>query len=212
MLRVTEIFHSIQGESSRVGIPCVFIRLTGCNLRCSYCDTAYAWTGGSDRTLERIVERVESFGCLLVEITGGEPLAQEETPGLARRLLEAGYTVLVETNGTFDIGRLPAGVVRIMDVKCPGSGESAKTIWKNLERLGPEDEVKFVISDAADYLWAKDVIRSNGLEPKTRVLLSPASGRMDPALLAEWMLGDRLNVRLQLPLHKILWPEADRGR
>jgi 7-carboxy-7-deazaguanine synthase len=212
MLHVTEIFHSIQGESSRVGIPCVFIRLTGCNLRCSYCDTAYAWTGGSDWAIERIVERVESFGCRLVEITGGEPLAQEETSGLARRLLDAGYTVLVETNGTFDIGRLPAGAIRIMDVKCPGSGESAKTDWRNLDRLGPEDEVKFVISDAADYLWAKDVIRDNGLEDRTRVLLSPAHGRLYRADVAEWILSDRLNVRLQVPIHKIIWPEADRGR
>jgi 7-carboxy-7-deazaguanine synthase len=212
MLRVTEIFHSIQGESSRVGIPCVFIRLTGCNLRCSYCDTAYAWTGGSDWTIERIVERVESFGCRLVEITGGEPLAQEETSGLARRLLDAGYTVLVETNGTLDIGRLPAGAIRIMDVKCPGSGESVKTSWENLERLGPEDEVKFVISDAADYLWAKDVISENGLADRTRVLLSPAHGRLDRADIAEWILSDRLNVRLQVPIHKIIWPEADRGR
>jgi 7-carboxy-7-deazaguanine synthase len=212
MLRVTEIFHSIQGESSRVGIPCVFIRLTGCNLRCSYCDTAHAWSGGSDWTLERIVERAESFGYPLIEITGGEPLAQDETPGRARRLLDAGHTVLVETNGTFDIGRLPAGTIRIMDVKCPGSGESAAMDWANLNRLGTEDEVKFVVSDAADYIWAKEVIRGNGLESRARVLLSPAHGRMDPALLAEWMLGDRLNVRLQVPLHKIIWPEADRGR
>jgi 7-carboxy-7-deazaguanine synthase len=212
MLRVTEIFYSIQGESSRVGIPCVFIRLTGCNLRCSYCDTAHAWSGGSDWTLERIAERAESFGYPLIEITGGEPLAQDETPGLARRLLDAGHTVLVETNGTFDIGRLPAGTIRIMDVKCPGSGESAAMDWANLNRLGPEDEVKFVISDPADYIWAKEVIRGNGLESRARVLLSPAHGRMDPALLAEWMLGDRLKVRLQVPLHKIIWPEADRGR
>jgi 7-carboxy-7-deazaguanine synthase len=212
MLRVTEIFHSIQGESSRVGIPCVFIRLTGCNLRCSYCDTAHAWTGGSDWPLERIVERVESFGCPLVEITGGEPLAQEETSGLARLLLDAGRTVLVETNGTFDIGLLPAGTIRIMDVKCPGSGESAAMVWANLNRLKPGDEVKFVISDAADYLWAKDVIRGNGLEALARVLLSPAHGRMDPALLAEWMLADGLNARLQVPLHKIIWPEAEHGR
>lgn len=212
MLRVTEIFHSIQGESSRVGLPCVFIRLTGCNLRCSYCDTAYAWTGGSDWTLERIVEKARSFRCPLVEITGGEPLTQEETPGLAGRLLDTGHAVLVETNGTLDIGRLPAAAVRIMDVKCPSSGESAKTDWRNLDRLGPEDEVKFVISDSADYVWAKEVMRGNGLESRVRVLLSPAQGRMDRALLAEWVLGDRLNVRLQVPLHKIIWPEADRGR
>ncbi|MBN2201972.1 radical SAM protein [bacterium] len=212
MLRVTEIFHSIQGESSRVGLPCVFIRLTGCNLRCSYCDTAYAWTGGSDWTLERIVENAASFGCPLVEITGGEPLAQDETPGLARRLLDAGHTVLVETNGTYDISRLPAAAVKIMDVKCPGSGENAKNDLRNLDRLGPEDEVKFVISNTADYLWAKEVIRGNGLELRARVLLSPAHGRMDRALLAEWILGDRMNVRLQVPLHKIIWPEADRGR
>ncbi len=212
MLRVTEIFHSIQGESSRVGLPCVFIRLTGCNLRCSYCDTAYAWTGGSDWPLERIVERTQSFGCALVEITGGEPLAQEETPSLAGRLIDTGHTVLVETNGSLDISRLPAAAVKIMDVKCPGSGESAKTVWQNLDRLGPEDEVKFVISDSADYVWAKEVIRGKGLESRARVLLSPAHGRMDLALLAEWVLGDRLNVRLQVPFHKIIWPEADRGR
>ncbi|MDM7926380.1 MAG: radical SAM protein [bacterium] len=212
MLRVTEIFHSIQGESSRVGLPCVFIRLTGCNLRCSYCDTAYAWTGGSDWTIERVVERTRSFGCRLVEITGGEPLAQGETPGLAGRLLDTGHEVLVETNGTLDIGRLPAAAVRIMDVKCPSSGESAKTDWLNLDRLRPGDEVKFVIGDSADYVWAKEVIRGKGLESRARVLLSPAHGRMDRALLAEWILGDRLNVRLQVPLHKIIWPEADRGR
>jgi 7-carboxy-7-deazaguanine synthase len=212
MLRVTEIFHSIQGESSWLGLPCVFIRLTGCNLRCSYCDTAYAWTGGSDWTVGGITERAGSFGCRLVEITGGEPLMQEETPALARALLDAGHAVLIETNGSRDIGMLPRGAVRIMDVKCPASGESAKTDWENLRRLGPEDEVKFVISDAADYLWTKDVIRANDLERGTRLLLSPAHGRMDAALLAEWILGDGLNVRLQLPLHKILWPEARDGR
>jgi 7-carboxy-7-deazaguanine synthase len=212
MLRVTEIFHSIQGESSRLGLPFVFIRLTGCNLRCSYCDTAYAWTGGSGWPVSRITERAKSFGCRFVEITGGEPLVQAETPALARALLDAGLTVLVETNGSLDIDLLPSGTVRIMDIKCPASGESAKMDWENLRRLGPEDEVKFVISDAADYLWAKDVIRANDLERRTRLLLSPAHGRMDAALLAEWMLGDRLNVRLQLPLHKILWPEAQDGR
>jgi 7-carboxy-7-deazaguanine synthase len=212
MLRVTEIFHSIQGESSWLGLPCAFIRLTGCNLRCSWCDTPRAWAGGSDWSVDGIARRVRSFGCHIAEITGGEPLLQEDTPVLARRLMDDGHRVLVETNGSLDIDRLPSGTVRIMDVKCPSSGESSKMDWDNLGRLGPDDEVKFVLADAADYLWAKGVIRENGLETRTRVLLSPAHGRMNGALLAEWMLGDRLNARLQLPLHKLLWPEENEGR
>jgi 7-carboxy-7-deazaguanine synthase len=212
VLRVNEIFYSIQGESSHAGVPCVFIRVTGCNLRCSYCDTEYAYDEGRDFSIPDILTVVDGYGCPWVEISGGEPLLQAETPELARRLLDKGYHVLIETNGTQNIDVLPKGAISIMDIKCPGSGEHRNMDWKNVDRLGPEDEVKFVLTDEADYAWAKDVIHRYGLTEKATVLLSPAHDRLDPARLAQWILDDGLQVRLQLQIHNILWPDAQRGK
>jgi 7-carboxy-7-deazaguanine synthase len=212
MLSVSEIFHSIQGESSFAGYPCGFVRLAGCNLRCVYCDTRYAYDNGTVMSIDRIVDRLGDFQCGLVEITGGEPLCQEDTPALAQTLLRSGHTVLVETNGTLDIRRLPEGAIRIMDIKCPGSGESHMTRWDNLDYLKECDEVKFVIGDESDYQWMKDVIRTRGLSEPLSIIASPVHGKMEPARLAELMLQDRLHVRLQPQLHKILWPAAERGR
>lgn len=212
MLRVNEIFYSIQGESSYAGFPCVFIRLTGCNLRCSYCDTKYAYDEGSDMMVEDVVTAVGKYACSLAEITGGEPLLQEETPQLARILLERGHRVLVETNGTKSISVLPDEVVAILDIKCPGSGEGRQTDWDNINRLREHDEIKFVLAGKKDYQWAKQILRRHGLTDKFTVLFSPVHGKLDPAVLADWILGDGLNVRLQPQMHKILWPVDERGR
>ncbi len=207
MIKVNEIFFSIQGESSFRGYPCVFIRLTGCNCRCRYCDTRYAFRKGSLMSIGHILKRIEAYGCPLVEITGGEPLLQQETPALAQALLEAGYRVLVETNGTLDISLLPPECRCIMDIKCPGSGESEKNDWRNLDRLKEGDEVKCVIMDKKDYEWARDIIHKTGLTKKVGVHLSPVHSELAPEDLAQWILDDRLEVRLHLQLHKIIWPE-----
>lgn len=212
-LRITEIFHSIQGESTWAGLPCVFIRLTGCNLRCVWCDTAYAFHGGKWMDFSTILSAVAAFETPLVEITGGEPLAQPACPALAAALLEQGYTVLIETSGSLPINTLPEEVIRIMDLKCPGSGECEKNHWPNIGYLRPDrDEVKFVIADRSDYEWARDSIETHRLETRCRaILFSPVTGSLEPAHLAQWILEDRLPVRLQLQLHKILWPGRDRG-
>jgi len=213
VLKVNEIFYSIQGESSYAGYPCVFVRLTGCNLRCTYCDTKYAYEKGTNMTIGKILDTVSRYECPLVEITGGEPLLQEETPQLAKALLEKGFQVLVETNGTQNIDLLKDNVVRIVDIKTPSSGESDKTDWKNLDRIYKDDEIKFVLVNFSDYEWAKGIVRRYNLTQKVTVLFSPASGvNLDPAELAQWILDDRLNVRLQLQFHKILWPDKDRGK
>jgi len=212
MLSVSEIFYSIQGESSFAGFPCGFVRLAGCNLRCVYCDTRYAYDNGTLMSIDQILDRLSDFHCGLVEITGGEPLCQEDTPVLANTLLQSGHKVIVETNGTLDIRRLPEGAIRIMDVKCPGSGESRRMRWDNLDDLKDHDEVKFVISDESDYHWMKDVIKTRRLSEPLSIIASPAHGKMKPERLAELILQDRLNVRLRLQLHKILWPAAERGR
>lgn len=212
-LAISEIFKSIEGETSYAGLPCSFVRTVGCNLRCSYCDTQYAQSGDGIRIgLEEICEEVESHGTRLVCITGGEPLVQTEgVVALAARLLESGHTVLLETNGTFDLAPVPEGVVRIMDVKCPGSGESGKTLPENLERLTPRDEVKFVISDRADFDWAVAFVEQHELAVGPQVLFAPAYGRLAAGDLAGWILEAGLEVRLQLQLHKLLWPERTRG-
>jgi 7-carboxy-7-deazaguanine synthase len=211
VLEISEIYFSIQGESTYAGMPCAFVRLTGCNLDCRYCDTRYAGIARKRLSVEEVVEWVKGLGSKLVEITGGEPLMQDETPKLVRRLLDSGFRVLVETNGSLDISKLPADAVRIMDVKCPESGESGRNDWANLSRLSERDEVKFVLTDRFDYNWAKEVMREHGLTgPK--VLFSPARGGINPADLAQWMIEDRLAVRLQLQLHRILWPEETEGR
>jgi len=212
LLKVNEIFYSIQGESSFSGIPFVFVRLTGCNLRCSYCDTKYAYEDGKEFTVEQIIKEIKKFKCRYVEITGGEPLLQDETPFLVDSLIDKGFTVLVETNGTKDISVISNKAIIIMDVKCPSSGESDKTDWENIKRLDKKDEVKFVIAEKSDYDWAKEIIAERNLTGKIEVLLSPVREKLDPALLAEWVLKDNLKVRFQLQLHKTLWPDVERGK
>lgn len=211
-MKVTEIFYSIQGESSWAGLPCVFVRTTGCHLRCVWCDTDYAFYGGSELTVAEIIEQVEHVGrgCRLVQLTGGEPLLQKDIGLLAQQLLDRGYTVLCETSGSIDIDRLPAAVVKIMDIKCPGSGEVEHNLWSNLERLGPEDELKFVIRDRRDYDWAAAVIEERGLAGR-RLLFAPVKDELEPRLLAEWMLADNLPARLQVQLHKVIWSPHDTG-
>jgi 7-carboxy-7-deazaguanine synthase len=211
-LLVNEIFYSIQGESIDSGRPCIFVRLTGCNLRCSYCDTRYAYEQGVNMELTEIMNRVADYQCRLVEITGGEPLLQSQTPVLIHRLLENGYEVMLETNGSLDISRVDRRCIKIVDIKCPASGESDKNDMKNLKRLGSKDQVKFVIGTHSDYEYAKETIHSNCPDfPKDRILFSPWSERIAPAQLAEWILQDNLNVRLHLQLHKIIWPDRERG-
>lgn len=209
-MRVTEIFHSIQGESSHAGRPCVFVRLTGCNLRCRWCDSEYTFTGGEKMSLDEIIDRVRSYGCELVEITGGEPLAQSETFDLVRRLCDDGFELLIETSGSIDIAPVDPRATIILDIKCPGSGEMEKNRWENLETLKAQDEIKFVVADRADYEWAKKIIEEKRLERWT-VLLSPVWGEMEMKSLAEWMLADRLPARFQTQLHKHIWGPDVRG-
>ena len=211
-MRITEVFLSIQGESSWTGYPCVFVRTTGCNLRCVWCDTEYSFYGGRDMPVEEIVEEVErtSRGCRLVELTGGEPLLQKDIVQLAQLLLERGFEVLCETSGSVDIGMLPAEVVKIMDIKCPGSGEVEKNLWSNLEKLGPDDEVKFVIGDRADYEWALAVIAERRLGGR-KLLLAPVWDELDLKTLAHWMMEDNVPARLQTQLHKHIWSPHESG-
>jgi len=212
VLTVNEIFYSIQGESTRAGEPCVFVRLTACDLRCSWCDTPYAFHEGRKMTVDQVVAEVDRHGCPLVEITGGEPLLQDDVYPLMERLLADGRRVMLETGGHRPIDRVPAAVSKIVDIKCHGSGEADKNHWANLDALAPADEVKFVIKDRADYDYAKRVIAERGLDRRARaVLLSPVHGVMDPKTLSEWMLADHLPARLQLQLHKFIWPPATRG-
>lgn len=203
---VNEIFYSIQGESTYAGRPCVFVRLTGCNLRCSYCDTRYAYEDGREMKTEEIIRAVTGYGCPLVEITGGEPLLQAETPGLVAGLLERGYEVLLETNGSRDISSVDNRCVKVVDFKVPSSGMSDSNDLENIGRLSNGDEVKFVIGDRADYEFARDFIQTTGLEATARypIHFSPVFGRQAPKTLARWILEDRLNVRLQVQLHKVI--------
>jgi 7-carboxy-7-deazaguanine synthase len=209
-MRITEIFHSIQGESSHAGRPCVFVRLTGCNLRCMWCDSEYTFTGGERMSMDDVIATVKSYGCNLVEITGGEPLAQAEAFDLIRRLCDDGFEVLIETSGSIDTAPVDPRAKLILDVKCPGSGEVDRNRWENLERLRGHDEVKFVIADRTDYEYAKRVIEDRGLARHT-VLLSPVWGTMDPKALAEWMLADRVPARFQTQLHKHIWGADVKG-
>jgi 7-carboxy-7-deazaguanine synthase len=212
MLTVNEIFYSIQGESTRAGQPCVLVRLTACDLRCSWCDTAYAFHEGRRMSVDAVIAEVDRHGCPLVEITGGEPLLQDDVYPLMERLLTQGRTVLLETGGHRPIARVPAAVHKIVDVKCPGSGEAAKNHWENLAALAPHDEVKFVVKDRADYEFARDVILRHDLAARVAaVLLSPVHGVLDPKTLSEWMLADRVRARLQLQLHKYIWDPSARG-
>ena len=211
-MRITEIYKSIQGESSYAGLPCVFVRTTGCDLRCSWCDSEFTFTGGTTMTVDQILTEVEKFGCSLVELTGGEPMLQPDIYELATRLADGGYTVMIETGGHRDISALDARVTRIMDLKCPASGECEKNLWSNLEHLRPMDEVKFVIADRGDYEWTLSTIREHGLEDRAGVLISTAFGLIDPAKVVEWMLADRLRARFQLQLHKYIWDPNARGK
>ncbi|MFQ5715072.1 MAG: radical SAM protein [Candidatus Scalinduaceae bacterium] len=210
-LYVNEIFKSIQGESTHAGIPCVFVRLTGCNLRCSYCDTTYAYEEGRNMTVNKIVNKIEGYGCKNVCITGGEPLLQRNIYKLINLLKTKSYKIFVETNGAMNIDLLPGNIIRIMDVKCPDSGMNKEMDWKNLERLRGDDEVKFVMSSKKDYEWAKRIVKKHNLPDKTNVLFGSAYGKLKPKSLAGWILKDRLNVRLQLQLHRIIWPDKTRG-
>ena len=212
MLTVNEIFYSIQGESIHAGRPCVFVRLTACDLRCSWCDTPYAFVEGLKMSVDEVLAEVEGYHCPLVEITGGEPLLQEDVYELMQRLGARDRTVMLETGGHRSVRRVPAGVLKIVDVKCPGSGEADSNDWSNLDALAPADEVKFVIVDRADYEFARDVMGRHRLADRTAaVLMSPVHGVLAPRTLAEWILADRLPARLQLQLHKYIWTPDARG-
>ena len=207
ILRVTEIFHSLQGETSRVGLPTVFVRLTGCPLRCGYCDTAYAFHGGASLTLEHILHEVAGYDTRYVTVTGGEPLAQKACLLLLTVLADRGYSVSLETSGALDVSNVDARVSRIVDIKTPGSGEVEKNRWENLVHLNARDEIKFVICDEPDYGWARDILAERKLDRVCAVLFSPSYGQLSASALAEWVLRDRLPVRLQVQLHKVLWGE-----
>ena len=212
MLSINEIFYSIQGESTYAGKPCVFVRLAGCDLRCSWCDTSYAFGEGRKMSIDDIVRQVGGYGTALVEVTGGEPLLQEDVYPLMERLLDEGQTVLLETGGQIDVSRVPGAVVKVMDVKCPASGESDKVDWGNIDRLGSRDQVKFVIQDRRDYEFARDTVTRHALDRRcAAVLFSPVHGVLNPKELSEWILEDRLPVRLQLQIHKHIWGADVRG-
>lgn len=212
MLTINEIFHSIQGESTYAGRPCVFVRLTACDLRCSWCDTPYAFHEGRKMSVDEVVEAVEATGCGLVEVTGGEPLLQPDVYPLMARLQAGGLTVLLETGGHRNIEDVPAGVVRIVDVKCPGSGEAERNDWSNLDRVGAADEVKFVIRDRADFEFARGVLERTGVASRVAAVhFSPVHGVLEPRTLAGWIIADALPVRLQLQVHKYIWSAEARG-
>ncbi len=216
-LRVTEIFHSVQGESTWIGLPCTFVRLTGCPLRCAWCDTEYAFHGGEKMALDHIVARVEEIGTPLVEVTGGEPLVHRNAFILVARLIDRGFTVLVETSGAVDVAPLDPRAHKIMDLKCPGSGEASKNRWSNLDHLSAGDEVKFVIRDRADYEWARSVVREQGLDARVTagslraILFSPVWNELELDEPARWILEDRLPVRYQVQLHKVIWGATTPG-
>jgi 7-carboxy-7-deazaguanine synthase len=209
---VSEIFKSIQGESTFAGLPCVFVRLTGCNLRCQWCDTTYSFHGGARMSVPEVMAKVRDFGGNLVELTGGEPLLQEDVYLLTEQLLSEGFKVLIETSGERYIGRLPRQVVKVMDVKCPGSGEGGKFCQDNLAALEKKDQIKFVVADENDYRYARDFMREHDLHSRVdEVILSPVFGRLHPRQLSEWILADRLDVRLGLQIHKFIWDPDTRG-
>jgi 7-carboxy-7-deazaguanine synthase len=204
-LRITEIFYSLQGETARVGIPTVFIRLTGCPLRCHYCDTAYAFTGGSSMTLAAIMQEVKRYPARFVCVTGGEPLAQKHSISLMQALCDEGYEVSLETSGAIDVAVVDKRVTKVIDVKTPASGEVKKNLWGNFANLNSHDEIKIVLCNEADYLWAKSILKEHRLMEKCAVLLSPSQGQLAARDLADWILRDGLQVRLQVQLHKLLW-------
>ena len=211
MIKINEIYLSVQGESTHTGLPCIFIRLTGCNLRCSWCDTAYAFHEGKNMSIDEILQKVESFGIHLVEITGGEPLMQDNVYILMNRLIEEGYKVMLETGGSISLERVPKDVIKIMDLKCPGSGEQEKNNLDNLKLLAPHDEVKFVILDKKDYEWSRDIIKKYKINETAHILLSPVFDKLELKEMVKWILEDRLPVRLQTQLHKIIWDKNTIG-
>lgn len=210
-LLINEIFHSIQGESSFMGIPCVFVRLTGCNLRCTWCDTEYAFYEGKELSLDSIMSEVAKYNCMLVEITGGEPLAQENVHELMTMLCDSGYEVLIETSGSINIGNVDPRVRRILDIKCPGSGMVKHNLWENIELLRQADEVKFVVGNREDFEWSIDVVKRYGLLKRCPVIMSPVFGDVQPIDLAGWILESRLPVRFQLQMHKYIWEPETRA-
>ena len=211
MIKINEIYLSVQGESTHTGLPCVFIRLTGCNLRCSWCDTAYAFHEGKNMSIDEILQKIENFGIHLVEITGGEPLMQDNVYTLMRRLIENGYKVMLETGGSISLERVPKDVIKIMDLKCPGSGEQEKNNLDNLKLLAPHDEVKFVILDKKDYEWSRDIIKRYKINETAHILVSPVFDKLELKEMVKWILEDRLPVRLQTQLHKIIWDKNTIG-
>ena len=211
MIKINEIYLSVQGESTHTGLPCIFIRLTGCNLRCSWCDTAYAFHEGKNMSINEILQKVEKFGIHLVEITGGEPLMQDNVYTLMRRLIEKRYKVMLETGGSISLERVPKDVIKIMDLKCPGSGEQEKNNLDNLKLLTPHDEVKFVILDRKDYEWSRDIIEKFKINETAHILLSPVFDKLELKEMVKWILEDRLPVRLQTQLHKIIWDKNTIG-
>ncbi len=210
-LSINEIFHSIQGESSYIGMPCVFVRLTGCNLRCTWCDTEYAFYEGKEMSADEVMNEVEKFNCKLVEVTGGEPLAQAAVFPLMTMLCDRGYEVLLETSGSISLANVDPRVRRIVDIKCPGSGMEKKNLWENVEYLRSTDEVKFVVSNLEDFKWAENEIRNHGLDRRCPVLMSPVFNELPPIELAQWILDSRMNIRLQLQMHKFIWEPETRG-
>jgi 7-carboxy-7-deazaguanine synthase len=210
-MRITEIYASIQGETQYAGIPCTLVRTTGCDLRCAYCDTTYAFSGGREMSVDEVVLEVRRLGLSAVTLTGGEPMLQPEIVPLAERLTREGFCVALETSGAHPVAHLPPAVIRIVDVKTPGSGEVERNFWDVLHGLRPQDAIKFVLCDEADYLWSAEVVRSRGLAGRAEILFSPATGRLDPRDLAAWILRDRLPVRLNLQIHKYIWGAETRG-
>jgi 7-carboxy-7-deazaguanine synthase len=210
-MKINEIYKSIQGESTYAGLPCVFVRLTYCNLRCTYCDTAYAFYEGQEMGVEQVIQGIRNCDCSLVEITGGEPLLQKEVYPLMDRLIADGFAVLLETGGSIDIGEVHPNVIKIMDLKCPSSGESEKNRYDNIPKLQAHDEIKFVIGNRDDYLWSRDIIRTHHLEGKYRILFSTVFDTLRPSDLVKWILEDKLNVRFQLQMHKYIWSPEKHG-
>ena len=211
MLEVTEIYKSIQGESTYMGLPCVFVRLTGCNLRCVWCDPSHAFYGGKKLSVEQVLDQVKQYGIDLVEITGGEPLLQNEVFLLMDTLIQNKIRVMLETGGSLSIKNVPEKVIKIIDIKCPGSGEESKNHWDNLNHLSPRDEIKFVISDRADYEWSRSILKSYKIDKKAHILFSPVFEKLNLKDLTEWILEDNLPVRLQTPLHKHIWDKNKTG-
>ena len=211
MIKINEIYLSVQGESSHTGLPCVFVRLTGCNLRCVWCDTAYAFDDGKTQSIDQTLKDIKSFGINLVEITGGEPLMQEGVYPLMEALLENGYKVMLETGGSVSLEKVPRDVIKILDLKCPGSGEDKKNDLDNLKILAPHDEVKFVILDRRDYEWSRDLIKKHKINETAPILFSPVYGKLELKEMVQWILEDRLPVRLQTQLHKVIWSKKTQG-